>query len=559
MNVAELIADAIVALGVRHVFGVGGANIEDVFSAVQRRQPETQVVLNKHEHAAGTAADAYARLTGGVGVVLVTSGGGAMNLVHALAEAYASRVPLLAIVGEPPTELQGAGAFQDTSGKSGSVDAAAVFRGVTQFCARVEQAADAPGLLATALDAATELAGPAVLLIAKDRQRAEVPSGARSAIERPKPRSPAVDPELSRRAADLLHAGPTVVFAGSEVSRSGAREELVRLAERLDALVCVTPDARDAFPNDSARFLGVCGAMGTPRVARAVTAARTCLLAGTRLPLLARQGLEPLLAEKSLVSIGREAPFVMRERTFHVASCVAAGLRAINAELGAANVVDPPSLSPANALDTDGPLSVRLALAAVERRLPHDGIVLVDAGNTGAAAAHQLRLPSQARWLLAMGMAGMGYSFGAAVGAALATGKRCTVLAGDGAFFMNGLDVHTAVEHALPITYVVFDNRAHGMCLVRERLLLHENAGYNTFGSSHLGAGLGAMFPRLLAFDCRSVAELDAALERARGAPGPVFVSVELEEVEIPPFAALQAANTDGALSVPRGASHASD
>jgi acetolactate synthase-1/2/3 large subunit len=119
--------------------------------------------------------------------------------------------------------------------------------------------------------------------------------------------------------------------------------------------------------------------------------------------------------------------------------------------------------------------------------------------------------------------------------------------------------VHTAVEHGLPITYVVFDNRAHGMCLVRERLLLHENAGYNTFGSSHLGAGLGAMFPRLLAFDCRTAAELDAALERARGVPGPAFVSVELDEVEIPPFAALQAANTDGALSVPRGASHASD
>src|SRR3954464_14071481 len=102
MIVVDFIAEGIERQGIRHVFGVGGANIEDMFAAVQRRRPRMRAVLNKHEHAAGTAADAYARLTGGLGVVLATSGGGAMNLVHAIAEARASRVPLLALVGEPP-------------------------------------------------------------------------------------------------------------------------------------------------------------------------------------------------------------------------------------------------------------------------------------------------------------------------------------------------------------------------------------------------------------------------------------------------------------------------
>ena len=109
----------------------------------------------------------------------------------------------------------------------------------------------------------------------------------------------------------------------------------------------------------------------------------------------------------------------------------------------------------------------------------------------------------------------MGYSFGAAVGAAFATGQRCMVLAGDGAFFMSGLDVHTAIEHQLPITYLIFNNRAHGMCLVRERLLLGENAGYNSFRRSHLGAGLGAMFPGLVACDCQTEASSAEALDRA--------------------------------------------
>ena len=154
-----------------------------------------------------------------------------------------------------------------------------------------------------------------------------------------------------------------------------------------------------------------------------------------------------------------------------------------------------------------------------------------------------------------MGMAGMGYTFGAAIGAACASGKRCTVLAGDGAFFMNGLDIHTAVEHELPITYIVFNNRAHGMCLVRERVLLGENAGYNTFRRSHIGAGLGAMFPRLPACDCRTAEALADALERAAHAIGPSLITIELEDVEVPPFAAFQKATREGITTVSRGVS----
>src|SRR6478736_7004716 len=146
MKVSDFITARLVELGIRVVFGVGGANIEDMFAAVQRRRPAIRVALNKHEHAAGTAADAYARMTGGLGVVMVTSGGGAMNLVHALAEAHTSRVPLLAIVGEPPTALQGRGAFQDTSGQAGAVDAAQVLGAVSVFCARVAAPGDVGAL-----------------------------------------------------------------------------------------------------------------------------------------------------------------------------------------------------------------------------------------------------------------------------------------------------------------------------------------------------------------------------------------------------------------------------
>src|SRR5262249_8756052 len=139
--------------------------------AVQRLRPALRAVLCKHEHGAGTAADAYARVSRGLGVVFATSGGGTLNLVHALGEARACRVPVLAIVGEPPSVLQGQGAFQDTSGRGGGVDAAQGLAGVAKACFRVDWGADVPRLMSEAVEAALgEPPGPAVLLIAKDRQ-----------------------------------------------------------------------------------------------------------------------------------------------------------------------------------------------------------------------------------------------------------------------------------------------------------------------------------------------------------------------------------------------------
>jgi acetolactate synthase I/II/III large subunit len=556
MKVSDAIAARLVGLRVRHVFGVGGANIEDMFAAVQRRRPEIRMVLGKHEHAAGTAADAYARLTGGLGVTFVTSGGGAMNLVHSVAEARASGVPLLAIVGEPPTDLQGVGAFQDTSGRRDAIDAAAAFGAVSVWCKRVEGIEQIPRLLSEAIDAALGTQpGPAVLLLAKDFQRAELELECLPAYTPPDPVLP--DAVAVQQAAALLRAGPTLIIAGDEVARAGAEQELAAIANALDARVAVAPEARDAFDNHAACFVGIAGAMGCLSVERALSRARACLVVGTRLPVLARQGLEELLAQRPIISLGRKRPFISSIGGLHVEGDLLRALRALRVELGASLAL--PSRAPAEppvretfASSEHDTLTARSALRTIEDAMTEGSIVLVDAGNTGAAAVHELRLPRGARWLQAMGMAGMGYSFGAAVGAACATGRRCFALAGDGAFFMNGLDIHTAVEHELPITYVIFDNRAHGMCLVRERLLLGENAGYNAFRQSHLGAGLGAMFPGFAACDCRTTAALTQALERAAQRRGPSLISIELDHVEIPPFAAFQRP-ADGISTVSRG------
>ncbi|HEU4579477.1 MAG TPA: thiamine pyrophosphate-binding protein [Polyangiaceae bacterium] len=563
MNVAELIAECLIRLGVRHTFGVGGANIEDLFLAIQRRRPQLRAILCKHEHAAGTAADAYARLSGGLGVVLVTSGGGAMNLVHSVAEARASRVPLLALVGEPPSEQQGRGAFQDTSGRNGAVDAAAVFGALTPDCVRIREPRELfPWIERISSAPPSEWTGPRVLLLAKDIQRAELtpPDDWWQRRAPPRAAAGASDTELESLAS-VLDARPLVIIAGAEVARRGARAALARLAERADADVVVAPDARDAFENDHPRFAGVVGAMGQASALRVVARARSLLIVGTRLALLERLGIEGSLEGKPIVHLGSEAPYVPSQARLQSGASLTADLMGLSRRLAERRSAssgpgerDPANADPAlEALPADSAaLRSPAVLELLQKCWPDAATVLVDAGNTGASAVYHLHAPRAGRWLLAMGMAGMGYTYGAAIGAAFATGRRVFVVSGDGAFFMHGLETHTAVEHQLPITYLVLDNAAHGMCLVREKLLLGESSGYNGFRRSHLGAGLAAMFPGLPAFDCTSLEQLARALEHCGGSGGPCFVSAQLPEIEVPPFAAFAGARARGLLTLER-------
>src|SRR6201981_336438 len=114
-RVVDHIVERLASIGVDHIFGVDGANIEDLYAAAHFRS-DIPAVLAKHEFSAATMADGYSRSGAGLGVVAATSGGGSLNVVPGLGEALASRVPVLALIGQPPTTLDGRGSFQDTSG-----------------------------------------------------------------------------------------------------------------------------------------------------------------------------------------------------------------------------------------------------------------------------------------------------------------------------------------------------------------------------------------------------------------------------------------------------------
>lgn len=544
-RVVDHIITQLAASGVEYFFGVDGANIEDLFDAAFLADNVT-AILAKHEFSAATMADGYSRAVSRIGVVAATSGGGSLNLVAGLGESLASRVPVLALVGQAPTGMDGRGSFQDTSGRSGSLDAVALFSAVSVYCRRVTEPEDIVPALAEALTAAAG-GGPAVLLLPKDVQEAMIDVvNPVAAVQDSLLADPGPIAEVLRRAL-----GPVTIIAGEQVARDDARRELEELRSVLRAWVATVPDGKDVSGSPGlgqSSWLGVTGVMGHPRVVDAISRSAVCLVIGTRLAVTARAGLDSALAGVQTVSLGAERPYVP---SAHVNSTnLRASLTALTRSLTGAGrphglrVLDPLPHTELQPPAHDGPgIRYRDTVGLLDDLLPDGADIVVDAGNTGASTVHGLPVRRAGRFVVALGMGGMGYSFGAGIGMCFARAKtagpqyRTVVVAGDGSFFMHGMELHTALEYRLPITFVLFNNNAHAMCVTREQLFYGDRYSYNRFTPARLGAGLAAMFPGLHATDVTELPQLAGALSEALSRHGPSVVSIECSADEIPPFA----------------------
>jgi acetolactate synthase-1/2/3 large subunit len=551
-RVVDHIVEHLARIDSDYIFGVDGANIEDLYDAAHFSSDIT-AVLAKHEFSAATMADGYSRSGAGLGVVAATSGGGALNLIPGLGESLASRVPVLALVGQPATTMDGRGSFQDTSGRNGSLNAEALFSAASVFCRRVVTPSDIVSALPSAI-AAARTGGPAVLLLPKDIQQAKVGVNGYGGNDRhgfERPGAHIGDPHAIVRALRRA-TGPITIIAGEQVARDGARSELEELRALLRAQVACVPDAKDVAGtpgSGSSSALGVTGVMGHPGVADAVAASAVCLVVGTRLSVTARTGLDDALAAVRTLSIGSAPPYLpcTHVHTEDLRGSLTMLTRALSGPrrpkgLRVPDFVADAELSPPSFAGTG--VRYRDAMVVLDRVLPDGTDIVVDAGNTGAAAIHHLPVRRDGRFAVALGMGGMGYSFGAGIGMAFGRAmshgpsRRTVVIAGDGAFFMHGMEVHTAVQYRLPVTFVLFNNNAHAMCVTREQLFYDDLYSYNRFAPSQLGAGLARMFPGLSSVDVADIDALPAALERAMAVDGPSVVTVECSADEIPPFAA---------------------
>ncbi|MBF0442926.1 MAG: hypothetical protein HQK54_13550, partial [Oligoflexales bacterium] len=169
--------------------------------------------------------------------------------------------------------------------------------------------------------------------------------------------------------------------------------------------------------------------------------------------------------------------------------------------------------------------------------------ILLDAGNCAAAAAHYLNIPSGVKTLIALGMGGMGYAIAAAIGAKMVSScpKSVTVvIAGDGAFMITGLEIHTAIAHELPILYLLFNNHSHGMCVTRQSIFFGGRkiaSTYPHFCIKQIVSGLQESEKNLVAC-ATNINEFSNLLQKyfENQKAGTGIIEIALENEEIPPF-----------------------
>lgn len=569
MQLVDALVDALRDWNTRYVFGVSGANIEHFHDAIHRRGGHRLTsVLSRREDGAAFMADCRARVHRTLGVCCSTSGGAMMNLAVGLAESYADSVPVLAVIGQPALAMDSHGAFQESSGIGRTVDAIGLLSAITKSTLRITDPAEFwSALRSAATTALTGRPGPVALLLPRDLNTADV--GDRPADWPSDLGALASGGGVDEHDVELLlnairQAERPVLLLGHGVRRSRDPDAMIRFAQRAAIPVATTMSARAEFPNRDPLYLGVVGMTGHPSAHEFIAEHADLVIAvGTGLSVMTRAPLGHLESGRVVV-VNTDPDTVHLQGVPRLAVAADAGevfQRLLELHEGGP-AKDPdshgyrlrrfvPRLAPGVPNATPDPRAAgddllrSTALALIEEHLPPGGHIVLDAGNCASAAIHLTSVPPRATSTIALGAGGMGYSIAAAVGAQLgsAPGTRTTVICGDGALLMNGLEIHTAVDLRLPILFLVFNNQMHGMCVTRQQLFFDsriESAQYPQVDVATLAQGLGPV-DRLWTGSAGSPAELRRQLEDYRTTAAgrlPGVLELRLWHEEIPPFGA---------------------
>lgn len=506
-TLTESLLHALAERGARAIFGIPGDFALPLFREIQRCGVLPLHTLS-HEPGVGFAADAAARIAGGLGVAAVTYGAGAFNLVNAVAGAYAERVPLVVLSGAPAAHESTSGLLLHHQVKT--LDSQwRVFSELTVDQARLDDPHTAPGQIARVLDSALRESRPVYLEIPRDMPaRACGPVPGMAEPEPPYP--PALAACADELLARLKSAARPVLMVGVEVRRYGLEAKVAELARRLRMPVVTSFMGRGLLANqDQVAVQGTyLGLAGCPELAAQVEHSDGLLLLGvivsdTNFAVSARA----IDLRHTIQALGNRVVMGYHDYPgIALAPLVDALLERVPA--GPAPVL-PRAAAPATApaaFSPDDPLSPAAISAAINRLMDRHGAIPLacDIGDCLFAA-----MDVQPTDLLAPGYyATMGYGVPAGLGLQAATGRRPLVLVGDGAFQMTGWELGNALRHGWDPIVIVFNNAGWEMLRAFEPEGRFNDLGRWDFAA--MAAGMGGD-----GLAVQTCGELDAALERA--------------------------------------------
>jgi acetolactate synthase-1/2/3 large subunit len=545
-NGAEALLDTLVACGVDTLFGYPGGAALPLYDALHG-EPRLRHVLVRHEQAAVHAAEGYARTTGRVGVVLVTSGPGVGNTISGLLDAISDSVPLLCISGQVSTAVIGTQAFQES-------DALGMSRPVTKWNHQVRTPDEVPTMVRRALEiAAAGRPGPVLLDVPKDVQLALPGQGAPMPVPRPlrTHRSPVPPRACMQRAADLIStARRPVLYGGGGLINAGpaACEAFTQLVRRLHAPCTLTLMGLGAFPASDPAFLGMLGMHGTLEANLAMHEADLVVCVGARFDDRVTGKLDRFCPHARKIHIDIDPSSinkVVQVDVPMVGDCAAVleALLALLPERFEAARLAPwwqriegwraeDCLGFAPRADAILPQRLMASLQQAIGDTGRDTIVSTDVGQHQMWAAQYLRFDRPRRWLTSGGAGTMGYGLPAAIGAQVAHPEALAVcVSGDASVLMNIQELSTAVQHRAAVKLVLCNNGYMGMVRQWQEL----NHGNRLSHSWNEALPDFVALAKAFGWGARRVsdpAELPAALAECLASEGPFFLDVQVAAQE---------------------------
>ena len=529
---ADILIRTLIEQGCDTVFGYPGGQILNVYDSLYKYQNEIRHMLTAHEQGAAHAADGYARATGKVGVVMSTSGPGATNLVTGIATAYLDSIPLVAICGNVPTTQIGTDSFQE-------IDITGVTLPITKhnyFVDSVENLADT--ICEAFALAQSGRPGPVLIDVPKDVQTAVCDYEPQAPVQ-PEERHAAKDVRI-KEAAALINASkrPFIYFGGGLIT-SEAQEEMLALAEKIDAPIGCSLMGLSGIPTDHPRFLGMQGMHGHYASSMAMHDADLIISLGVRFNDRVTGNREKFAKLAQIIHIDVDGS----ELSKTVNS--ACGLRGdvkltLQKLIPLVNAEQKPDWEKAvkalketenDYLDIRPGLTPRNAIMTLNKHLGENTTVATDVGQHQMWAAQNVNFKKPRRFISSGGLGTMGFGLGAAIGAAVGTGERSVLVTGDGSFGMCLNELTTAVTYNVPVVILLMNNGVLGM--VRQWQTLFFNKHYsNTILDRKtdfvaLARAFGADGEAV-----DTVAALDKAFEHAFSCDGPYVIDCRIDKDE---------------------------
>ena len=490
---AEIVFKCLEDQNVDHIFGYPGGAVLPIYDEL-KNHPSIKHILVRHEQGAGHAAEGYARSSGKPGVVLVTSGPGATNVVTALTDAYMDSVPLVCISGQVPTHLIGTDAFQEC-------DTTGITRPCTKHNWLVKNINDLPRIMHEAFEVATTgRPGPVLVDIPKDVQFAK------AKYSKPKKEKRLNEKELNRfnqKDIDQLinlmsKASKPVFYTGGGVINSGPKaSELLRTLVSLTGFpITSTLQGLGAYPGDDNQFLGMLGMHGTYEANNAMHDCDLLINIGARFDDRITGKIDEFSPKSKKVHIDIDPSSINKivkvdlsivGDVSDVISSTTITLKKKNLNLEKSNkqkiskwwqqIQKWRTKQSLNFINSNTIIKPQHAVQRLyELTKNQDTYITTEVGQHQMWAAQHYKFNKPNRWMTSGGLGTMGYGLPAAVGVQVAHPKKLVIdIAGEASILMTMQEISTAVQYNLPIKIFILNNQYMGMVRQWQELLHEKN------------------------------------------------------------------------------------